>query len=327
VTDLDANSARQPAPVWTERYSPTGRVQRFFGPIHITGRAWYGLLSFCTRWLPYRVCTVLAIIPALVCCLMLRHVRRALRSNHDVILGATNWWRRELRIFRTLRMFALVMVDRYTLFHHRDRLGIEVVGREHWDRTFESETGCILITAHLGNWEVASLAPTMLGKQMHVVREREIHDGSQALLTKLYDAHEGPNFKVHYAGDDSNLGTNLLLALRRGGVVGLAGDQPRTGQGYMHVELFGRPTPIPLGPFALARAAGVPILPVFGLRTGGVEYSLVVCEPILVNRSRNRQQDIADAAQRFGDVLESMIRQHPHSWYCWWARWPTAETG
>jgi lauroyl/myristoyl acyltransferase len=297
-------------------------MQRFFGPIYITGIFWFGLCSVATRWLPYRLCQALSIVATLISCLLLRRVRRGITSNLDVILGKTNWWRRELRIYRTLRMFSLVTIDRYTLFHHRHLLSVEITGRHHWDQAVGSDSGCVLISGHFGNWEVASLATSMIDKQMHVVREREVDDQSQALLTKLYGAHEGPNFQIHYAGDDSNLGANLLLALRRGGVVGLAGDQPRIGQGYLEIEMFGHSTPVPVGPFALARAAEVPILAVFGVRVGGIRYEVVVNEPIYVKRSKDRQHDVLEAAQQFGRVLEAMIRQSPHSWFCWWARWP-----
>ena len=55
-----------------------------------------------------------------------------------------------------------------------------------------------------------------------------------------------------------NIGVELLAALRRGEVVALQGDRAIGTRGDIMLPFFGRPAPFPLGPFLLARAAGVP---------------------------------------------------------------------
>ncbi len=297
-------------------------MQRFFGPVYVTGIVWFGMCSWGTRWMPYWLTWFLSWIATLICWMLLWRVRRGISSNLNVILGETSWIGRELRIYRTLRMFSLITIDRYTLFRRRHLLEVEVDREDRWHEAFDTDRGCVLVSAHLGNWEVASLVPASIEKHMHVVREREVDVRSQELLEKLYENHASPNFTLHYAGDDSSLGANLLLALRRGGVVGLAGDQPRTGQSYVEVEMFGRPTPVPHGPAALARAAEVSILPVFGVRVGAFHYRLMVGAPIRVPRTEDRHRDILEATQAFATEMEAVIREHPHSWFCWWPRWP-----
>ena len=60
----------------------------------------------------------------------------------------------------------------------------------------------------------------------------------------------------------------------------------------------------------------------FRVRTGDLRYELHILEPIQVERTRDRVEDVRAAAQTFADQFEGMIRRYPDSWFCWWARWP-----
>ena len=90
---------------------------------------------------------------------------------------------------------------------------------------------------------------------------------------------------------------DLLDALRRGEIVALQGDRPRAGGRTLEARLFGRPFALPVGPAALARAAGVPIVPVFVLREGRLRYRCVLRPAIAVAQSEDRQRDLARGAR------------------------------
>ena len=79
---------------------------------------------------------------------------------------------------------------------------------------------------------------------------------------------------------------------------------------------------MPHGPAALARAAEVPLVPVFALRTGSLRYRVIVRRPIEIERTADREADILRATQAVAKDIEWAIRLSPHSWYGWWPRWP-----
>jgi len=91
------------------------------------------------------------------------------------------------------------------------------------------------------------------------------------------------------------------------------------------VPLFGRPFPLPVGPAALARAAGVPIVPVFVFRTGRRHYRCTIHPPIPVSRTGDRQRDLEGALERFAAGLEAAIRREPHQWFCFRKVWSTKQ--
>jgi len=157
-------------------------------------------------------------------------------------------------------------------------------------------------------------------RRIHVVREAETDPRAQRFIEELIRSRGGDLYTTHFA-EDPQLGMDLLEALRRGEIVALQGDRPRAGGRTAEVSLFGRPFHLPIGPAALARAAGVPLVPVFVFRRGRLSYRCVVRPPIHVAQGPDRRQDLGEALERFAADLESAIRLDPHQWFCFRSLW------
>ena len=80
--------------------------------------------------------------------------------------------------------------------------------------------------------------------------------------------------------------------------------------------------PLPVGPAALARAAGVPIVPVFVFREGRCATAARSRAPSRWPRAPTARRDVGDALQRFAAELEAAIRRTPHQWFCFRSLWP-----
>ena len=113
----------------------------------------------------------------------------------------------------------------------------------------------------------------------------------------------------------------LLDALRQGEVVALQGDRPRSGGRTVEADLFGEAFPLPVGPAALARAAEVPILPVFVFREGRLRYRCAIRPPIQVAQTADRQADLEDAVLQLAAELQWAIGHRPHQWFCFRKLW------
>jgi lauroyl/myristoyl acyltransferase len=153
-----------------------------------------------------------------------------------------------------------------------------------------------------------------------VVREAEADPRAQRFIQDLLKQAGGGLYTTHFA-EDPQLGMILLDALRRGEIVALQGDRPRTGGRSVETRIFGRTFQVPLGPAALARAAEVPILPVFVFRDGRRRYRCSIRKPIRVARTANRQADVEEALQRFAVELEQAIAERPYQWFCFKDAW------
>jgi len=307
----------------TPPHAPEGGwSRRLLGPFHVTGVFWFRLHQFGVSILPtWGLRVVLNLFTAFFW-IALRKIRAAIASNLEAVLGPCGWWERQRRIHRTFHTFAWCLSERYERLSTDRVFAIEAEGLDAWSELAAGAGGFILVTAHIGAWEVGSMLPSSRdGRRVHVVRERETDPRAQRFIERLIQRCGGDLYTTHFA-DDPQLGMDLLDALRRGEIVALQGDRPRSGGRTVEAGLLGRPFALPVGPAALARAAGVPIVPVFVLREGRLRYRCILRPAIQVAQSEDRQRDLGEALARFTADLEDVIRREPHQWFCFRRLWP-----
>jgi len=300
-----------------------GRTARLLGPLRVTGIFWYRIHRWAVRVLPEWALRPTTFVFTALFWVLLRRIRAAVASNLEAVLGPCGWWRRQRRIFRTLHQYAWCVSERYERLSTAPPVTIEADHPERWLRA-PAPRGVILLTGHLGSWEVGSaLAGEVGGRPVHVVREEETDPRAQAFIARLLAERMGPGYHTHFAaGADPALSVTLLAALGRGEAVALQGDRPRRGGRTVPQTLFGRPYEIPAGPLVLARSAGVPLVPVFVLREGRLTYRALIGEPIAVARGPDRAADLAAAGVLVAAAIEAAIRQRPHQWFCFRRLWP-----
>ncbi len=292
-------------------------LRRVLGPFYFTGVFWFRFFAWIPRALPEPWLAAAAAVFPSMCLVLLGGVRRALGRNLEPVLGPAGRRERWRRAWRTLRCFSWMLCERYEQFTPNRPFEVRGEGLEHWDAALAAGRGAVLITAHLGSWENASTIPTSHERRtVHIVREEEADPKTQAFVADLLTKHAGPSYVTHFASNDPSLSARLLTALRDGELVALQGDRPRQN-GRVHIaEAFGRQLPLPLGPAMLARAADVPLIPLFGYREGRRRQVVAFRPPIHVAQTDDKRADVAAATAAFARELEAAIRRDPHQWYC-----------
>lgn len=298
-----------------------GLTHSLLGRLHVTGVFWYRFAYWASTTLPLWVqrIAVFAFTGFFFCAL--GRIRRAVASNLEPVLGHANVWTRAKRSLRTFYVFACCLNERYLRMSQPQRFRFLLDGEEHWRRVSEGSAGAILVTAHVGPWETASrFGASGTARRVHVVREKEIDPHAQEFVRDMV-ARAGDNYVTHFAGDELTLALDLAQALRKGDLVLLQGDRPRTGGRSIQATLFGRPMSLPVGPAVLARAANVPMIPVFNFRDGPRLVRTVVRPPIHVPLTSDGNADVEGAMRRLAEDIEWCIRQRPYQWFCFRRLW------
>lgn len=300
-----------------------GWSRRLLGSYHVTGVFWYRFHSWAARKLPEALFgPVIGVFTAFFW-LFLRKIRAALASNLEPVLGPCGWWERQRRIFRTLRSFAWCLTERYERLGTDRPFRVEPESLDLWHEVARPGRGFLLVTAHLGNYEVGSMLPAQMEqRRVHLVREPEADAKAQEFLQQVVGGFSQDHYRMHFQSDDPLQGMALLEALRNGEIVAVQGDRPRAGAKSIDATLFGMPFPLPSGPAALARTAGVPLLPAFVFREGRRRYRLVFRPPIVAPRTADRAADLAVAMRQVAAEVEWAIRREPHQWFCFRRLWP-----
>lgn len=237
--------------------------------------------------------------------------RQAIRKALGLITGASARRLDELTValFRDFAMcFAdLVSTNRQSAARLSRLLG-SVTGAEQFDSL---PGGIVSVTAHVGNWELAGrLLANRLARRTHVVVSPE-----EAPELRRWVRRDGEGMRFVSRAHPS-VGVELVAALRRGEVVALQADRALGNGGDVWIPFFGVPAPFPLGPFHLARAAGVPIVPAFCVLGRRYRYDVTIAAPIRVERGEE-----PEAARAWVALLESVVREHPTQWFNFFDVW------
>jgi phosphatidylinositol dimannoside acyltransferase len=249
--------------------------------------------------------------------------RRGVMHNLKAILpGSTafaNFW----RTYRVFFNFAWTIADNVRFLETRVAPDWDFEGIEHFEQLEAREGGAIILTAHMGSYDLgANLFAEISKRQIVMVRAPEVDPETREHEEKLHSRTKAEKLKVDFSTRASDLALDLLHAVQRGEIVAIQGDRVTPGIATFDAVLFGKAARLPAGPFALAMAARVPIYPLFIVRMGRRRYRLVVAKPIEVVRTRNREEAFERAMAQWTRELERVIRP---AWFQWFAFTPYSE--
>jgi KDO2-lipid IV(A) lauroyltransferase len=177
--------------------------------------------------------------------------------------------------------------------------------------------GVLLLTAHLGNWEVGSFMLARVKMPIHVVLVPDIFPGVERARRRLHERADVIEIPV----DESFVPTLAVMrALEANGIVAMQGDRDFNNTG-LAVPFFGRESYFPRGPFRVAMATGAVLLPAFIIQVPDGRYRAVVEEPLAVEREGDREAALHVNVQRYVEILERYVREFPEQWYCFYPFW------
>jgi KDO2-lipid IV(A) lauroyltransferase len=182
---------------------------------------------------------------------------------------------------------------------------IIVEGGEALDRALDGRRGVILVTAHLGNWEIAALRLSSLGCDLHVVTGVQMN---RLLFPAVRDAKERRGIGVI---NPEHSYREIFRVLSSNGVVALLLDGD-VFTGGREVEFFGKPTVLPAGAIRLSRKTGASIVGGYCRRLEGGRYRIRL-EPILTSREASMMTDSEALAALYGRI-EQYIRSNSDQW-------------
>lgn len=213
--------------------------------------------------------------------------------------------------------FAKYLVD-FFRFNKLDmryiKENIHVRNMHHVDSALTLGKGVILVTAHLGNWELGGVVISMLGYPFITVALRHKSKEVDAFFN---GQRQSKGVSVLALG---NAAKGCLKALRKNELLGLVGDRDFVGKG-MVVEFFGKPTVFPLGPAALSLQTKSKIIPGFMLRNKDDSFDLVMDKPIEYIPTGDNEKDERELIIRYKTIFEDYIRRYPEQWYMFRRFW------
>ena len=292
--------------------------REFLAPLEVTSRV---VPRRIQRWVGWPVAVGLLAV--------LREAREGVARNIATI-GSGRYSSQDVRrlTVRTFHRYGQYLLDYLAIPHlGRRRLRSLIRRKEGADRLTDLlrlGEGAIVVTPHLGHWELGGALLASEGYPVTVVTAPE-RDPGVLRLREWMRRRMGIRTLTLLENDSGFSLLPVLGALRENRIVAMLVDRPRSGA-RMEVPFFGRSTPFPLGPAVLARASGAPLVPVFVTINEEWTYDTIAQPPIRVERSSDREQDLLAATTSLAQRFEVQIARHPDQWYNFFDFWPGGRT-
>jgi len=243
--------------------------------------------------------------------------KRLIRKNLSRIMGLpARSWRVRRAVSAMFRHFAFYWVDLFRFAQLPPARMLEchdgVRGNEHLEEAVAQGKGAVLLTAHLGNWELGGVLLSQQELPVSIVYVKDAFADVERYRSFLRSQGEVEEIAISPGAAWSSL--PVLRALRAGRLVAMQGDRDFDGRG-IPAPFFVELVRFPRGPFLVALLTGAPIVPAFVSYTPSYRFEASFGEPIYVTSTGDRERDLQTAVEKWAAVLETEIRRVPTQWY------------
>jgi predicted LPLAT superfamily acyltransferase len=244
------------------------------------------------------------------------------RSSRDFlrrVLTPQPFWKWPALVYRHFFSFGITLLDRLAVIMGRARIECTHEGEFLFKDCLDRGQGVILLSAHLGSWEIGGHLLGRLGKPVNVV----VLEKDEARLRQLFaHALAARQFTLIATDGHPLRSIPIAAALRRGEIVCLLGDRAFGGP-TVRVPFLGGPAPFPVGPYLLAAATGAPIFQTYVVRERLGRYRFCSFPASLVPRAilRAGTEAVAPYVTLYAERLAGVARQYPFQWYNLYSFW------
>ena len=199
---------------------------------------------------------------------------------------------------------------------------IRYEGLENYLRARERGKGVLVLTGHLGAWELSSFYHSLMGMPMGMVIRRLDNPLVDEFVNRIRCLHG--NRVIHK--DDFARG--LIASMRAGETVGILMDTNMTPPQGVFVPFFGVPACTASGMARIAEKTGAAVLPGFLLwEQREQKYVLRFGEELEIVHTEDAEQDVLTNTATFTAAIERYVRQYPDQWLWMHRRWKTRPAG
>ncbi len=238
--------------------------------------------------------------------------RQAVESNLKIVLKTGDVPRSAVRA--VFRNFGKNLLEFFTMSRHLRPSFIEsnihIKNIEYFNQVLQKGKGGILVTAHLGNWEMGGTVLPSMGLPLSVVALAHKDPRVNALFNAQREAFGAMVIQTDVAV------RRVVEHLKKNRLIAILADRDFGNHGLM-MDFLGTPTMIPKGAAYFSMKTGAPIVPAFFLRRGDDHFDIIVYPPIEpppLTGSKITDEAARGFIQKYLTIIENEIRKNPSQW-------------
>ena len=213
-------------------------------------------------------------------------------------------------------VFAEAVIDKFAMYAGR-RFDIRIEGYEHYQQLAQRPEGFVMLSSHVGNYEIAGYSLTAVDKPLNAL----VYSGEkESVMRSRNRMFSHTNIRMIPIREDMSHVFEMNSALTRGEIVSIPADRIWGSSKCLKIPFLGREARFPLGPFSVATARGLSVLAVHVMKTSTRGYTVCVT-PLSYDREAPRSQQIEQLSGQYVAELERIVRMYPTQWYNYFDFW------
>lgn len=221
----------------------------------------------------------------------------------------------KMMVYKSYFIFGQTLIDKTAISAGlRDKFTYEFDGVELLHQLLSEKKGGVLISAHVGNFEIAEhfFGEIDLDCQINLVTSDGEHS---AIKEYLESVTKKPSVKFIIVRDDLSHIFEINNALSKNELICFTGDRYMDGAKLMTESLLGEDAYFPAGPFLIASRLKVPVVFVYVMKEPNLHYHLYA-------RTANvKQRDEKGLLKAYTESVESMLQKYPMQWFNYFHFW------
>jgi predicted LPLAT superfamily acyltransferase len=226
-----------------------------------------------------------------------------------------------LFVYRNYFIFGQVLLDKTaTLAGFHSKFTFDFDGEQYLREMAAGNTGCMLISAHLGNFEMAGHMLERLDARVNII----MLDAEYQRIRNYLSSITQKSFHVIAIREDNAHVFAINTALENKEILCIHGDRFLEGSKTLEIEFLGEKARFPTGPFYLAMKYGIPVSFVFAMKEGKSHYHFYATPPKHYQQQGNmarRDEMLRTIIQDYISQVENKLRQYPEQWFNYYDFW------
>jgi len=215
--------------------------------------------------------------------------------------------------YRNYFVFGQTLIDKVAITAGLEhKYTYEFDGIDHIRQLAKDNSAGILISAHVGNFEVSQYFMGEFEKQIHLVTTDEEQRAIKSYLASIM-AKPRTGFVVVKEDLSHVFAINQIIEQKE--MICFTGDRFVNGSKTLTADLFGRPARFPAGPFLISSRLSTPVLFVYVMRERNRHYHLYARKATFSHR------DAQSLLHAFTQSIEQILAKYPLQWFNYYDFW------
>ena len=229
--------------------------------------------------------------------------------------------RARLAVYRNYYLFGQVLIDKVAILSGlKDKFSFEIGDEENLRNMTE---GGLIISAHIGNWEMAPRLSDRIDRVFNVLMLDAEHQKIKEMLEAVMTERR---MRVIPIKDDLSHLILIRQALSDRELIAMHGDRFMEGMKTLRATFLGRKALFPEGPFYLAARFNVPVSFAFVMKNGPRSYRFFASEArkySIPKGKRISEEDFRPILEDYTGELQKILRIYPEQWFNYYGFWET----